>query len=224
MEHILTGATFFSLLLAYLLGSVPYGLIIATKFCHIDPRTAGSGNVGATNVARLCGKGWGALTLVCDLTKGALAVGLAWYICNHYGGWQYAHLGAGLFAILGHMFPVFFGFKGGKGVATTVGVFFVLSPLPLIVAAIICLLVIWRTGFVSAGSLTLAAMIPLLAALTNQYPVALLGAIIALLIAFAHRQNIQRLIKGEEKPWNTKGSPDKTSGKALGKTQGKTPQ
>lgn len=204
MDEVLNTATILSLLLAYLLGSVPYGLIIATKFCRIDPRTAGSGNVGATNVARLCGKGWGALTLLCDLTKGALAVGLAWYIGNHYGGWQYAHLGAGLFAILGHMFPVFFRFKGGKGVATTVGVFFALCPVPLILSAIICLLVIWRTGFVSAGSLTLAVAIPLLAVINNQHAVALLGAIVALLIILAHRQNIQRLMKGEEKPWNTK--------------------
>lgn len=204
MEHLLNGATIFSLLLAYLIGSVPYGLIIATRFCNIDPRAGGSGNVGATNVARLCGKGWGALTLLCDLSKGALAVGLAWYICSQYNGWQYAHLGAGLFAILGHMFPVFFHFKGGKGVATTVGVFFVLCPFALIIAAIVCLLVIWRTGFVSAGSLTLAVAIPLLAIVTKQYPVALLGSIVALLIFLAHRQNIQRLMKGEEKPWKSK--------------------
>lgn len=205
MENLFTATTLLIFIIAYLLGSVPYGLILSTKFCGIDPRTAGSGNVGATNVARLCGKGWGTLTLLCDLTKGALAVGMGWFLAKTYNGWEYAHLGAGLFAILGHMFPVFFRFKGGKGVATTVGVFLVLCPLPFIVSAVICLLVIWRSGFVSAGSLTLAVAIPLLTAINGQYPVTLLGCIIALLIFFAHRQNIQRLMKGEEKPWNTKG-------------------
>lgn len=204
MDNFFSLATFLGCISAYLLGSVPYGLIIATKFCGTDPRTAGSGNVGATNVARLCGKGWGALTLLCDLGKGALAVSLALYMARYFDGWQYTHLAAGFFVIVGHMFPVFFHFKGGKGVATTVGVFLVLSPLPFIMAAIICLLVIWRSGFVSAGSLTLALCIPLFAAVMGQYAVAVLGGIVALMIIIAHRQNIRRLVKGEEKPWNTK--------------------
>ena len=197
MENVLIIPTLLPLLLAYLLGSVPYGLVFATKFCGIDPRTAGSGNVGATNVARLCGKGWGVATLLCDLCKGALSVVVAWYAITTYGAWEYTHLAAGFLAIIGHMFPVFLHFKGGKGVATTVGVFLVLCPIPFVISAVLCLLIIWRTGFVS---------VPILTAITGQYAVTLLASFIALIIIYAHRENIKRLIKGEEKAWNVKRS------------------
>ena len=200
-------AYFFSLIivsaLAFLLGSVPFGLLIAKTFCGVDPRTAGSGNVGATNVARLCGTKWGVTTLLCDVLKGFLPVLV------------YAHAGAGLSSlaypiglavICGHMFSVFLKFKGGKGVATTVGVFLALAPWQLVIAGAVCILVIWRSGFVSAGSLVLVTALPLLFLFTGQWASFGFSLVTGGLVVYAHRENIRRLLRGEEKPWIKKSS------------------
>lgn len=198
-------AYFFSMLMvsvaAYLLGSVPFGLLIAQKFCNTDPRKAGSGNVGATNVARLCGFRWGVLTLLCDLLKGFLPVLLFVTSDSNLHGLAYP---AGLAVIVGHMYSFFLDFKGGKGVATTVGVFLALAPWQLVLAGLACLLVIWRSGYVSAGSLTLISLLPVLCLLTARWGDLLFALIVAGLIIYAHRENIRRLLRGEEKPWLTK--------------------
>ena len=110
--------------LTYCIGSVPFGLVFAKTFCRIDPRTAGSGNVGATNVARLCGKAWGAATLACDLLKGTIPV----FIAMQYSTSELVWTLTALAAILGHLYSCFLGFKGGKAVATSIGV---LIPLAL---------------------------------------------------------------------------------------------
>ncbi len=153
-------ASFFSAVIvavaAFFIGSVPFGLLIARSFRGIDPRLDGSRNVGATNVARLCGFKWGALTLLCDLLKGFLPVLLfagsdAWMHSLAYP--------AGLAAICGHMFSIFLNYKGGKGVATTIGVFLALAPWSLILAGLACIATIWRTGYVSAGSLVLVGVL-----------------------------------------------------------------
>ena len=191
--------------LSYLMGSVPYGLVLARSFCGIDPRTAGSGNTGATNVARLCGKKWGFFTLLCDVGKGALAVGLGFFAVAHAATPPlFAPLWCGLFVVVGHMFPIFLGFKGGKGVATTVGVFFALAFLPFLLSVGLCLLVIWRTGFVSAGSLCIALSLPPVLFFAGMPAEALLALATGALITVAHKENIRRLLKGEEKPWNSK--------------------
>lgn len=106
-------------ILGYLLGATPYGLIIARVFCHTDPRTGGSHNTGATNVARMCGFGWGVATLACDLLKGALPV----FLAQMETGSPVVVTVAALSAVLGHVFSCFMHFKGGKAVATSIGVF-----------------------------------------------------------------------------------------------------
>ena len=184
---------------AFFLGSIPFGLVIAKRFCNTDPRERGSGNVGATNVARLCGFKWGALTLVCDLLKGFLPV---WLFLSSDGSLlSYA---AGLGVIVGHMFSFFLNYKGGKGVASTVGVFLALAPVQLLISAAVCLILIWRTGFVSVGSLSLVTLLPLLLLFSNRPADAFFSAVIAVLVIYAHRENIARLRRGEEKPWRGK--------------------
>ena len=196
---------FVPLVLSYLMGAVPYGLVLAKTFCGIDPRNAGSGNTGATNVARLCGKKWGFFTLLCDVGKGVFAVGLGIFAISMADTPPlYTPLFCGLFVVVGHMFPVFLGFKGGKGVATTVGVFFALAFFPFLLSVGLCLLVIWRTGFVSAGSLCLAFSLPPVLFFAGMPAEAVLALATGTLITVAHKENIRRLLKGEEKPWNTK--------------------
>ncbi len=206
-----TSSLFFPILLgcvvpvvcAYLLGSVSFGLIIAKTFCNIDPRTAGSNNVGATNVARLCGVPYGVLTLFCDLGKGFLPVILLRSLPT---GVTFAFMPmlVGIAAVLGHMFPIFLHFKGGKGVATTVGVFLALAPVQLAIAGLVCILIIWRTRFVSAGSLTLVALLPVLFLIDRNMLMLTCSVVLGVFVAVAHRQNIRRLLKGEEKAWISK--------------------
>ena len=191
-------AAFLWIVVAYMLGSVPYGLVIAKTFCHCDPRTAGSGNVGATNVARLCGFGYGIATLACDVLKGALPV---WFALAYMDGGAFFVSLVALAAVLGHLFSCFLGFRGGKAVATSIGVFLPLAFGQLLVACVICCVVIWRSGFVSLGSLTLTAMLPLLLLLTGAWQWLPLALLIMALVYWSHRENIVRLLRGVEKPW-----------------------
>lgn len=193
------------LIAAYVLGAIPFGLLIAKKFCGLDPRADGSGNIGATNVARLCGLGWGVLVLFCDALKGAVAVLVAMKISDS----TYFHCAAALAAIIGHRYSLFLRFKGGKAVATTVGVFAPLAFWPLVGAGILCLLAIWFSGFVSLGSLVLVTVLPVLLALNGQWQVLPLALLVAAIVYYAHRENIRRLINKEEKPWLTKKNTSK---------------
>ena len=189
------------LLLAYVAGSVPWGLVIARVFCGIDPRLGGSRNTGATNVARLCGFGWGVLTLLCDLGKGALPVALALWV-DLPPVWVSL---TGLAAVLGHVFSCFMRFRGGKAVATSIGVFLPIAFWPLLAACLCCVAVIWRSGFVSAGSLTLVGVLPVAlvaAGMTAWLPLALC---VAAIVVWKHRENIGRLLDGTEKPWIRSG-------------------
>ncbi|MDD4951511.1 MAG: glycerol-3-phosphate 1-O-acyltransferase PlsY [Desulfovibrionaceae bacterium] len=184
---------------AYLLGSVPFGLLVAKGFKGVDPRTEGSGNIGATNVARLCGATYGALALALDLLKGLVPVLLAKGPDAH---WLLLSLTA-LAAILGHVFPIFLGFKGGKAVATTIGAFLALAPWAAVWSVVLCVAVIALSGYVSMGSLTLGLCLPLFCLFTGaaEYlPVAL--AVMALLF-WRHKDNIRRLASGEEHPWRS---------------------
>ncbi|MDR2669589.1 MAG: glycerol-3-phosphate 1-O-acyltransferase PlsY [Desulfovibrio sp.] len=180
----------------YGIGSVPFGLLIARVFKGIDPRSGGSGNVGATNVARLCGFKWGLLTLACDLLKGCLPV-----LCMVSAGDYGAAYRIGACVVLGHMFSCFLRFHGGKGVASTVGVFLALAPGALILAGAACILTIWKSGFVSAGSLVLVALLPVLLLFSGPPGSVPFALCIAALVVWAHRENIRRLRRGEEKPW-----------------------
>ncbi|MCC8193266.1 MAG: glycerol-3-phosphate 1-O-acyltransferase PlsY [Deltaproteobacteria bacterium] len=183
---------------AYVLGSIPFGLIIAARFCGLDPREGGSGNTGATNVARLCGPKWGVLVLVCDALKGLAAVAVMLRIAPDSAP---LHSLAALAAIIGHRYSLFMHFKGGKAVATTVGVFIPLAFWQLAVAGAVCILVIWRSGFVSLGSLTLVTLLPVLLLLSGTWGPLPLAVLVMVLVYYAHRENIRRLLHGEEKPW-----------------------
>ena len=205
--------------LTYVLGSVPFGLVLGRVFCKMDIRRAGSGNVGATNVARLCGTRWGVLTLLLDAAKGAAPVAVALYALPLYWPEIFpAKSAAGmtaltaLAALLGHVYSLFLKFKGGKAVATTVGIYLVLLPVHLIIAAILCIVVIKRWGFVSLGSITLVCVMPVLLVFsgmfTRNFDYFLLSVCIAVLVVYNHRGNMMRLLAGEEKPWQKRDLPE----------------
>jgi len=188
------------ILLAYLAGSFPFGLFIAQASCGIDPRAAGSRNIGATNVARLCGTKLGVATLLCDALKGALPVLAARAICP--SPWFVGLVG--LAAVSGHLFPVFLYYKGGKGVATTIGAFLAMAPLAMVISGLACAAAIALSGYVSVGSLLLAASLPFTLLLTGHAGLFPVGVAVAGLIIWKHKENIRRLRAGEEKPWRGK--------------------
>jgi len=193
-------------IIAYLLGSIPFGYLIVRARQGADVRETGSGGTGATNVARRAGKIAGVLTLVLDALKGAGAVWLTRRLVGHDQiiGWVVA--AAAIAVILGHIFPLWLGFRGGKGVATGVGVFLSLVPVPLALTAVVFLLVVAATRYVSAGSIISAAALPFFLWLQNVFmkpvpgfaPTMFVAVISALLIIFAHRANIGRLLQGTE--------------------------
>lgn len=182
---------------AYLLGSVPFGLIIGRAAAGVDVRRIGSGNIGATNVLRAAGKGWAGLTLIADVLKGAAPAYIALVL------WPERPLAAalaGLAAFVGHCFPVFLGFRGGKGVATALGVFLVLAPTALAAAVGVFVIVVYLTKMVSVGSLLGVAVVPpMLAWLDKPSGFFWAGCVIAVLIFWRHRTNIGRILRGEEK-------------------------
>ena len=188
-------------LVSYLLGSIPFGLMLAKLFGGADVRMTGSGNIGATNVARVAGPLPGVLTLAFDAGKGWLAVWLAGRVMHEEAG---VVVIAGFFALLGHCFPVWLRFHGGKGVATAAGIFGALCPEAMVAALILFAVVVWFWRYVSLGSLAAAAAIPLLVYLLwapHFAPpnVVTIGSLaIAALVIFQHRANIGRLARGEE--------------------------
>ncbi|MEG2172121.1 MAG: glycerol-3-phosphate 1-O-acyltransferase PlsY [Desulfovibrionaceae bacterium] len=188
------------IVVTYVIGSVPYGLVFGRCFCGIDPRFAGSNNVGATNVARLCGLKWGIATLVCDILKGTLPMVVALWI-NTDGVFLTF---VGMAAVLGHIFSCFMNFKGGKAVATSIGVMLPVAFCPLLLACSLCMLVIWRSGFVSLGSLTLVVLLPILLFIFGLWKYIVLSLCIMALVIWKHSANIQRLICRTEKPWLTR--------------------
>ncbi len=189
---------------AYLLGSAPFGLLVALRLCGVDPRLGGSGNVGATNVARLCGVGYGILTLALDMLKGLVPVLAA----MHYDGSVIVVSLTALAALTGHCYSVFLKFNGGKAVATTIGVFLPLAAWQLLVCLALAAAIAWATGFMSLGSLLLALSLPVLLLLSGKAAWAPLAAAVMLLVFWRHRMNIQRLVRGEENSWRKNKSPD----------------
>lgn len=186
------------IVMAYVVGSIPFGIVIAKTFCGIDPRSAGSRSSGATNVSRLCGIGYGILTLICDVAKGALPVWGA--LCFDAADPFFVSL-TGLACVLGHVFSCFLHLRGGKGVATSIGVFIPLAFQALLGACALCLLVIWRTGYVSLGSLTLCTSLPLILIFVGRTEWLPLSVCVAIVIYVKHRENISRLRAGTEKSW-----------------------
>ncbi len=182
---------------AYLFGSIPFGLLFAKNFCKLDPRSLGSGNVGATNIARICSKKLGLVTLICDLLKGFISMVIAMHISESVTMYTIT----GVSVIMGHLFSCFLNFKGGKAVATYIGIFIPLAFWQLLFAIMICLFFIWRTGFVSVGSLTLIIFVPIFLLFTGRFDIIPLSIVVMCLIFWKHKENIQRLLKGEEKVW-----------------------
>jgi glycerol-3-phosphate acyltransferase PlsY len=186
---------------AYLLGTIPFGLLLAKLFGGADVRKAGSGNIGATNVARVAGPVAGVFTLALDAAKGAAAVWMAARFTNDSAAWMVI---AGLAALVGHCFPIWLGFRGGKGVATAAGVFLVLCPLALLGSLTLFIVVVLFWRYVSLGSIAAAAAIPLLVyflwAPHHAPPLTVtFGALAAaLLVVYKHDANIQRLVEGRE--------------------------
>jgi len=193
---------------AYLLGSIPFGLILAKIFGGSDVRRAGSGNIGATNVARVAGFVPGVLTLLLDAAKGALAVLLAAWGSEGDTRWMML---AGLGALVGHCFPVWLKFKGGKGVATAAGVFLVVCPPAFLGSVILFILVVTFWRYVSLGTISAAGAMPLLTYLLwapphAPPPVISYGTLAAaLLIVYKHAANIRRLVAGAEPKFSLSG-------------------
>ena len=195
---------FITAALSYLLGSIPFGFLLVRTFRGEDVRQSGSGNIGATNVSRKSPL-LGALTLLLDALKGSAAVGLAYVLSGRAAGgimpYQAMSLAA-LFAVLGHIFPVWLKFRGGKGVATGLGSFIVITPKAVLLAAGIFVAVLMIFRYVSLASVIAVASLPLLAyrmhAYGNTNTALALLALTCLLIIARHHENIRRLLAGTE--------------------------
>lgn len=189
--------TIFWLGMSYLLGSIPFGLVLAKVSGKPDPRRHGSRNMGATNMARVCGTGFGVATLALDIFKGFFPVAAA---VTFSQSWLFLSLTA-LAVLLGHMHSVFLNGKGGKGVATTVGIYLGLAPWPAFLSILVVLVVIKLSGFVSLGSLVLVTLMPVALVLSGKLGLLPLSLAVMALVYVQHKENIVRLAKGEEKPW-----------------------
>src|SRR4051812_28172952 len=205
-------------IVAYLLGSIPFGYILVRLFRKQDIRQSGSGNIGATNVARSGAKGLGIVTLLLDAAKGYAAVAIAGWISStaphrvnaYRDGSPYSEdhsfflccAIAAIFAILGHMYPVWLKFKGGKGVATGVGVFLALAPMAVGLVLVLFFVVVWCSRYVSLGSIVATAALPILAWALYRRSVSQIvfvaAAFAAFMIIAKHHQNIRRLLAGTE--------------------------
>jgi glycerol-3-phosphate acyltransferase PlsY len=192
-----------SMAISYLVGSIRFSYLIAKKIAGIDIRSHGSGNAGATNTLRVLGKGPAILVLILDACKGLAALGIAHLIS---GGDTITYAFAGIFAIIGHNWPVFFGFRGGKGIATTVGVALGFSPIAFLFAAIATVLAIAITRFVSLGSLLFVTLLPVLLLITGKPALAGVSIIIMILAYIRHYTNIVNLLAGKERKLGEKSS------------------
>lgn len=205
---------------AYLLGSVPFGIVFGRLLGGVDPRTAGSMNIGATNVARTVGKAAGVLTLLFDVLKGALPTLAAFYlggaIVSSYSALEASggppspfpeHMNpavlivsvTGFAAFMGHLFPVFLRFKGGKGVATACGMMFVVSPLATALSVAVFALVVLLKRYVSLASIISASLLPVfLSFIPSRKDYVMLGVVVAFFVIIKHKDNIKRLAAGVE--------------------------
>jgi glycerol-3-phosphate acyltransferase PlsY len=191
--------------LSYLLGSIPFGYLLVRIFRGEDVRQSGSGNIGATNVSRKSPV-LGAVTLLLDAAKGTAAVALSYVLAGRMvagpPALEYLAMGA-LFAVLGHVFPVWLRFRGGKGVATALGAFLLIAPKAVLIAAGIFVVVAVISHYVSLGSIVAVAVFPFMAWLIGQFYLSHAGlaliSLACLLILVKHRENVRRLLAGTER-------------------------
>lgn len=186
-----------ALLLAYLMGAIPFGVLVGTLFYHVDVREHGSGNVGTTNVFRVLGKKAGVVVLVCDMLKGFIPAFVAAQVWRETNPWLVIFVAAA--PVVGHMFSVFLRGRGGKGVATGAGVVLALVPLAFGVIAVVWVLLILITRYVSLASLVATLLVPVFViALGDPLPYVIAAVLVTVVIFWAHRGNIRRLLNGTE--------------------------
>lgn len=194
---------FVSLAASYLLGSIPFGLLIGF-LNRKDVREQGSKNIGATNVWRICGWKWGGAAFILDFLKGLCAVLFLGRISGDWLGEPYASLGCAVLAVVGHNFPVWIGFRGGKGVAASAGAIAGLLWLPFFVALAVFALTVWAFRYISLGSMTasvaLVVAVPLYLSepFGRDLPLTVTTAALCVLLIYRHRANIERIIAGTE--------------------------
>lgn len=204
-------------IISYLIGSVNFSVILSKKIAGFDVREKGSGNAGSTNMLRSVGKGAAALTLICDILKGVVAIGIAILFGNIVPDSNKELLLqiAGIMVIIGHTFPIFFGFKGGKGVATSLGVLLLSNWQIGLICLVFALVLMVLTRMVSLGSCTAAVLFPVLTLFIDQHYTVLTegksgnvyfiySVILAAIVLFNHRENIKRIYNGTENRIGTK--------------------
>ncbi|HEX5641995.1 MAG TPA: glycerol-3-phosphate 1-O-acyltransferase PlsY [Thermoleophilia bacterium] len=200
--------------LAYLAGSIPFGLVVGKLFYGVDVRRHGSGNVGTTNVFRVLGKKAGVAVLVCDMLKGYIPAALAAAL---FDPWFAIFIAAA--PVVGHMYSIFLKGRGGKGIATGAAVVLALVPLVFAIVLVAWIVLLLTTRYVSVASLAAAFLVPVLTiSLDEPVPYKIAGVLVAVIVWWAHRGNIQRLLAGEEHrvrlPWTSGGhaTPDGQGG------------
>lgn len=194
-------------IVAYLIGSINFSVILSKKMAGFDVREKGSGNAGTTNMLRSVGKKAAVITLICDILKGVVSIGIAIIVGNIIKDLDKALLVqiAGILVVVGHTFPIFFGFKGGKGVATSLGVILMTNWKIGLICLIFALVLMALTKMVSVGSIAAAILFPVLTIfLTDTFIVTegsnyfIYSILLAILVAFNHRENIKRILNGTE--------------------------
>jgi glycerol-3-phosphate acyltransferase PlsY len=185
------------ILIAYLLGAIPFGYLLTRLSTGKDVRSEGSGNIGATNVLRAAGRGAAIATMILDMAKGYAAVWIAANLTDGSAGWS---ADAALAVMVGHAFPIFLGFKGGKSVATFTGAFLYLTPIPALAGILVFVITVVVTRYVSAGSILAAATFPFGVWLIDHASlnVILAGVIGAAIVVYRHKDNMRRIRMGKE--------------------------
>ncbi|WP_027417475.1 glycerol-3-phosphate 1-O-acyltransferase PlsY [Aneurinibacillus terranovensis] len=184
------------ILVGYLLGSISFSIVVAKRIRNIDIRDYGSGNAGATNTLRVLGKGPAILVLLLDAAKGAAAV----WIAHIFGAGNWVVVLAGVASIIGHNWPVFFKFHGGKGVATTIGMLLALAPIPALLSVIVTVVIIALTRYVSLGSLVFVTLMPIMMYIWNNPAPYIIGTLLITILGYVrHYENIMRLLQGKER-------------------------
>lgn len=192
-----------ALLGAYLLGSIPTAVWVGKRFYNIDVREYGSGNAGATNVFRVLGKKAGIPVLLIDVIKGFLAVGLAYLTKYSVGSNQFINLQLvlGIASLVGHIFPLFASFRGGKGIATLLGIIIAVYPYAAMISIVLFLIVFLISGYVSLGSMTAAVAFPIIVIFvfnTHTPSLIIFSILITIMVLITHQKNIERLLRSEE--------------------------
>lgn len=196
---------FILFILAYLVGSIPNALWIGKMFKNIDVRDFGSGNVGATNAARVLGWKLGVMVLLFDAFKGMIFI----IIARKFGLSDIYVVLIGLAAILGHSYSIYLEFKGGKAVATSLGVMLVLIPKVIIILVIVFLLIVIFSGYVSLASISVAGLLPILTYIMYNNIIALLSLVVGILVIWRHKSNIKNLLEGKEDKFYDKANRNK---------------